>query len=256
MGEDKMKKQNINLDSVKSYGLVAAGLFLVFMGCMRYQNEMDIPKEDFNQPAETVPVKPNIPIAVDPETGAPIVDAKQILPAEYKGVSEAEKQSMAQMLGVLLKFGIDDKKSYQDFHKALTAIGVDPWVSRTGSPEEASMYFVRTKKRLPGVKNIHAQFMRDGWDGSYAQHISFDFRPSESSFKLAADALRALYPNLGAPKLDFGSGIKSWTVDNGMHIYIRTIDQEFLSLEHLFNAYGPEDLGVIRVVIEEDIEEL
>lgn len=246
-----------HLEAVKSYGLVVMGLFLVFMGCMRYQGDKDIPKEKFNQPGETVPVDTEIPYVTDMITGEVVVDASQLLPEVYEGVSAEEKQSLVQMVGTLLQFGLDSSKGYDKLSETLRDMGVDPWVMRNANADDASMFFVRTKKRLPGVKNFHAQFMRDGKD-SYTQHMSFDFKPSVGSLELAEKAIKALYPKLGAPKLEVGSGgagtLKSWAIENEMHIYIRVLDEEFVKQRHHFNAYGPDDVGVVRVTIEEDIE--
>lgn len=244
------------LESTKQYGLIVMGLFLVFMGCMRYQGDKDIPKEKFNEPGATVPMDQVMvpPLITDPQTGVTMVDANQLLPHDYEGVSAAEKNSMVQLVSTLLQFGLDSTKDFEDMSETLKGLGVEPWVMRNADADNASMYFVRTKKRLPGVKNFHAQFMRDGND-NYAQHISFDFRPAPGSFELAETTIKALYPKLGAPKLDTGDGLlKSWSLDNGMHVFIRTLDEEFVNQRHAFNAYGPDDVGVIRVTVEEDIE--
>lgn len=240
-----------NKHNIKALGFVIIGLFLVFMGCMSYQNDKDIPKETFDQKENAAP--PVVPdIKVDPVTGMAL-DVTSALAKEYEGVSEQEKQSMVEMVSTLIKFGLDDSKDFADMATYLKGLGLDPWAIRNSSPEDSSMYFVRLKKRLPGTKNFHAQYMRDEGDQSYPQHIAFEFRPGPESFELAKDTISALYPNLDAPKHDYGTVLRSWSIGDGKHIYIRTIDQEFIEMNHPYNAYGPEDIGVIRIVIEEDI---
>lgn len=251
--DTKNIKDNIANVDRKSASLMALGLFFIFMGCMRYNNEKNWPTQKFSNKG----FKQTEQNQANDINGVPILPNGSKLPPPLPtpataDVTDEEKKSLETMVETLLEFGLKDRH-ITELVKTLKFAGQKPFVTRNSNPDTGALYFVRTQSPSPGTRYFHAQYMSDEDGKLFAQHISFEFRPGKDSFNLAEQTLKQLYPGLGKPKKDEGTLIKSWSLEDGMHAYIQTITKEEIASGHPYNAYVPEDVGTVRIGIEVDI---
>ncbi len=127
----------------------------------------------------------------------------------------------------------------------------EPQVGHDRNPYTGDMAIVRVKTPLPGTRYFHAQYFADSDGTSFVQHMSFEYKPGPEAMRQAIAAVKASFPGLGAPKTAKPDFIE-WALPEGRTVWIKKMAAEDLA-DDPYNAYGPRDIGTIRVAIESDV---
>lgn len=133
----------------------------------------------------------------------------------------------------------------------LARLGYQPVVARDVNEVTGAMVIVRTKNALPGTRYFHAQFFTDENGKYYPQHVSFEFRPSQSMDDVVR-SLESRFGRLGRPTTNDGIWM-TWKLPNDYSLWIKRIERSDIEDGSRFNAYAAEDLNTLRVALEKDV---
>ncbi len=161
-----------------------------------------------------------------------------------------ERAALTNYAGTLYEFsrkGANPKSLIQ----RLTQQGLKPEVAQDFNKETGKLLVVRTEETLPGTRYFHAQFFEDENKQPFLQHMSFEFRPGPESMKTAVDAVQEKFPGLGRPESQ-SDGYVLWKTQDGYVVWVKKMSAQDLKHDP-FNAYAPEDVDTVRVVVEQDI---
>lgn len=174
------------------------------------------------------------------------VDSKAPL---YAPVSAQERASLDTLSTILFE-ETRGTSTPKDLVTRLVRLGFEPMVARDSNEYTGSMVIVRTKNALPGTRYFHAQFFTDENGAFYPQHVSFEFRPTQS-FDDVVRSLEARFGRLGRPTTNDGIWM-TWKLPNDYSLWIKKMEKQDLTGDP-FNAYSTEDLNTLRVAIEKDV---
>lgn len=162
-----------------------------------------------------------------------------------------EKASLDTLSAILFEESRDLTVKPVDFVNKLVRLGFQPMVAKDSSDEGiGSMIVVRTKNALPGTRYFHAQFFTDENGQFFPQHISFEFRPSQSMGDVVA-SLESRFGKLGRPTTNDGVWM-TWKLPNDYSLWIKRLEPADLD-GNPYNAYSPGDVNTLRVAIEKDV---
>lgn len=192
------------------------------------------------KPMGAGPDEPRAPIShkEDPNRPSPPLNAEE---------SAKAQTALKQMTQVLFDFTVQEK-SLSDLMDILKNGQHEPFQVSDKNPDTGEMIIVRTKSPLPGTRYFHAQYFVDDGDQPFAQHISFEYRPSPEAMEQAIAMVRATFPGLGAPMHESRDFIQ-WELPHGYVIWVKRLDQQDIS-NNPFNAYTQGDIGSVRVAVE------
>lgn len=137
-----------------------------------------------------------------------------------------------------------------EFVNKLVRLGYQPMVARDSNEATGTMVVVRTKNALPGTRYLHAQFFSDEHGQFFPQHISFEFRPSQSMGDVVA-SLEQRFGKLGRPTTNDGVWM-TWKLPNDYSLWIKRLEPADLD-GNPYNAYSPADVNTLRVALEKDV---
>lgn len=161
-----------------------------------------------------------------------------------------EEESLKQMVLALSKYS-QGGATFDDLIHELQATGQSPFIARDKNEYTGEMNIVRTKSPLPGTRYFHAQYFTDEKGERLLQHMSFEFRPGPKALEAARQAVYSAFPAVGSPTTEL-EGFMEWKLNDGYTVWIKKMELENLDAHHPFNAYTKNDVGTIRVAIEED----
>lgn len=190
--------------------------------------------------AEDLPAAPGIPVSHKEDPSRP---SKPLTPEE----SQKAKASLKQMTQVLLRYTVNEKK-IDELMAALKQDLQEPFQVKDKNPDTGEMIIVRTKSPPPGTRYFHAQYFADENNQFFAQHMSFEFRPSPEAMEQAIQMVQETFPGLAAPMEESRDFIQ-WELPNGYVVWVKRLDQEDIS-NNPFNAYTLGDIGSVRVAVE------
>ncbi len=186
-----------------------------------------------------------------PTTPVPQVSHKEdpSRPSKPLTVEESQKAktSLKQMTRMLLNYTMNEQK-LDELMATLKQDQQEPFQVTDKNPDTGEMIIVRTKSPPPGTRYFHAQYFADENHQYFAQHMSFEFRPSPEAMEQAIQMVQETFPALGAPMEESRDFIQ-WPLPNGYVVWVKRLDQEDLS-NNPFNAYTQGDIGSIRVAVE------
>jgi hypothetical protein len=190
--------------------------------------------------AEGLPAVPGTPVSHKEDPSRP---SKPLTHEE----SQKAQASLKQMTQVLLSYTVSEKK-LAELMVALKQDQQEPFQVKDKNPDTGEMIIVRTKSPPPGTRYFHAQYFTDENNQSFAQHMSFEFRPSPEAMEQAIQTVQETFSGLGAPMEERRDFIQ-WELPNGYVVWVKRLDQEDIS-NNPFNAYTPGDIGSIRIAVE------
>lgn len=184
--------------------------------------------------------EPRAPIShkEDPNRPSPPLNAEE---------SAKAQASLKQMTQVLFDFTVQEK-SLSDLMDSLTKGQHEPFQVSDKNPDTGEMIIVRTKSPLPGTRYFHAQYFVDEDNKPFAQHISFEYRPSPEAMEQAIAMVQATFPGLGAP-MEEGRDFIQWELPHGYVVWVKRLNQQDIS-SNPFNAYTQGDIGSVRIAVE------
>lgn len=198
----------------------------------------------FLQPAATTnQTEPFLEPVVISHKEDPSHPSAPLTPAE----ASAAKSSLKQMTLTLASFTVQEKP-FDELIASLKKDQQEPVQIRDKNPYTGEMIIVRTKSPPPGTRYFHAQYFIDEHQRPFAQHMSFEFRPSPEAMEQAIEMIREAFPDIGIPTEESRNFIQ-WDLPHGYVVWVKRLDQQDIS-NNPFNAYTPGDIGSIRIAIE------
>lgn len=183
--------------------------------------------------------------AQPPGTPAPVLAPRQgRLPLPAPNAS-----ALQSMVNLLAEFSRPDR-SLDDLLAFLQGTKQDPLMAEDRNPYSGDMTMVRTKSPLQNTRYFHAQFFTDDQGRKFAQHISFEYKPGPHAMDNAIKAVQRAFPSLGEPSYENGE-FRQWDVGNGYVVWVKRLGATDLE-DNPFQTYGKEDLGTIRVALEQN----
>lgn len=129
--------------------------------------------------------------------------------------------------------------------------GQDPMLTRDKNPYTGDMMIVRTNNPIPGTRYFHAQYFQDASGEPFVQHMSFEYKPGPTALADALTAIKNTFSNLSDPTVQSADYVQ-WKLDDDYILWIKKLGPEDLK-DDPFNAYGPQDVGTVRVAVELEI---
>lgn len=137
----------------------------------------------------------------------------------------------------------------------LEKAGQTPVLTRNYNDETGELVIVRTNTPAPGTRYFHTQAFRDENGVQFIQHMSFEFKPGERSMSAAKSTLQETF-QVEKPDMETSEFVQ-WQLPDGYTLWMKKLNKEDIAdmAEDEFNAYSPEDVGAIRVAIEQNPHE-
>ena len=160
---------------------------------------------------------------------------------------KSELQALSEMTKLLTSFARRGQ-SMNNLISHLKDRGQNPTLHPRANSDTGTLTIVRTEQPPKGTRYFHAQyFSQESGEGEFAQHLSFEYRPSPESFAQAEQTVSA---ELGGRKPEIErADFKQWDLGYGYVIWIKRLGSEELALNP-FNSYTKEDEGTIRIAVE------
>lgn len=128
--------------------------------------------------------------------------------------------------------------------------GQNPHVIRDANPDSGEMLIVRTESPLAGTRYFHAQYFTNESGERFAQHISFEFKPGPDAMAEAVAAVERNFSDLSVRTHERSDYVR-WKLGDDRVVWVKKLNEEDLNNDP-FNAYTKEDVGAVRVAIEQD----
>lgn len=173
----------------------------------------------------------------------------KILKKPPRKIPNNEKESLNAYSTIMKDFSAT-KKSKEELVTILNDFKLEVIQKSDSNEETGTMSIIRTRKTLPGTRYFHAQYFADD-QGQTLQHLSFELRPGPNAMNEAKSSLIKNFSLKSQPTMD-KEGFISWQQKSGYTLWIKKLTSEDLK-DDPFNAYGPEDVGTIRVAMELEI---
>jgi len=128
---------------------------------------------------------------------------------------------------------------------------MEPKKAVDSNPYTGTMTTVRSQKSSKGTRYHHAQFFTDEDGKIFLQHYSMEFRPSPNAFERVRSMVESNY-GVSNGKLSADGSFVNYELDEGYILWVKKMGEEDLT-GNPFNAYSKEDIGTIRIAIEQEI---
>lgn len=174
-------------------------------------------------------------------------------PINAKSLTKEEIASVDKLAKVMVS-ALQTSTTAKKISEHLKAAGLEPSLTENSNPSTGRMAILRTKNTLVGTRYFHSQiFSADKGKDELVQHVSFEIRPGADSMKRAQQIVGQSLPKNSQVITD-NPDYKLWRLPSGYITWIKTMTKEDLK-DDPFNAYTSQDVGTIRIVTEQDIEE-
>ena len=162
-----------------------------------------------------------------------------------------EKATLEKMANIIQEF-IRPNANLDNLVSILERNGQQPQRLVDKNPYTGELAILRTNSPLPGTRYFHAQHFSDAGKNGIVQHVSFEVQSSPTAMAESVLAMQDTF-KLTNPVVA-REGYVKWNLDNHKILWIKKLTSEDLQLNP-FNAYTQEDVGTIRIAIEEEIHE-
>jgi hypothetical protein len=194
------------------------------------------------------------------EPPTPVIDQTQtdISQVELRSVQSEEINEDESKALRSLKFQTQILKS---FYRAKNPVGPlveyleksgqTPVVTRESNKYTGEMVVIRTNTPPEGTRYFHTQAFTDEHGVQFIQHMSFEFRPSPEAMDLATSEISSAF-QMGEPK-NSNPDFKEWELPGGYTLWMKRLNEDDIGemSADAFNVYGTQDVGAIRIAIEQ-----
>ena len=187
---------------------------------------------------------------------APRAALRAVTPSPFTSPIPGEKDmtkkevSLTRMAMALASFSSPKLQQPMTLVKDLDKAGLKPVVSQDFNEDTGKMLIMRTNEVMEGTRYFHAQYFEDENKKPFLQHMSFEVQPAPDAMDNATRAIEKAFGDLGKPDTE-KSDYRKWKTDNGYVVWIKKMGKEDLKGDP-YNAYTKDDVGTIRVAVEED----
>lgn len=165
-------------------------------------------------------------------------------------VNNLNTESLSNMVKMVSQF-TQAPNHLEELWSYLKNSGQDPMLTRDKNPYTGDMMIVRTNNPFPGTRYFHAQYFQNASGEPFVQHMSFEYKPGPTALADAVTAIKNTFANLNDPTVQSADYVQ-WKLDDDYILWIKKLGPEDLK-DDPFNAYGPEDVGTVRVAVELEI---
>lgn len=177
---------------------------------------------------------------------------KEVGPSSHREVaSVTEKVSLKKMAKIMYQFTRPDAQ-LEDLVKLLEVSHQRPQMTIDKNPYTGEMAIVRTHNPMDGTRYFHAQHFSNEGKNGIVQHVSFEFKPGPTAMNDALAAVKEIFQLGDAPYQK--DGYAKWDIGNNQILWIKKMTAEDLQVNP-FNAYSKDDIGTIRIAVEQEIHE-
>lgn len=170
---------------------------------------------------------------------------------DYTDITTKEKESLIQKSELFKRYAHQNTQ-HEGLVEELKVQDARPLIMKDENPYTGSMNVVRTRAPIPGTRYFHAQFFNREDGGEYLQHMSFEFKASENSFKAVEKTMEKTF-GLQGQKIESKDGFTSWRHGKDYVVWVKKLASSDLKKNDPFNAYSQDDVGTIRAAIELEI---
>lgn len=132
----------------------------------------------------------------------------------------------------------------------LKDLGLAPKITTNENPDTGTMKVLRSQNSIPGLRYFHAQIFNDNGK-DFIQHVSFEYRPGEKSFKEVITSLIKTYQLTKAPEV-LSANFVMWKIDDSHILWAKKLGKEELINDPIY-PHDESDIGTIKVAIEQEI---
>jgi len=132
----------------------------------------------------------------------------------------------------------------------LKYLGFAPEILTSTNPDTGSMKILKSTKSIPGLKYFHAQIF-ENQNKDFIQHVSFEYRPGERSFKEVVTMLVKTYQLKSRPEI-LSESFVMWKLDDGHILWAKKQGREEVLNDPIY-PHDERDIGTIKVAIEQEI---
>jgi hypothetical protein len=172
-----------------------------------------------------------------------------IVKKDKNSLSIEEKESLKTLIHQLA-LAMKAPNAQDDLIQNLKDLNLNPTRNIDNNKYTGDLTIIRTENTLPGTRYFHAQYFSSK-SNSTPQHLSFELRKSKNSFPLAIDMIKNEFNISGKAKYKNKNFI-SWDHSDHYSVWIKVLETSDLK-DDPFNAYTKDDIGTVRIVIEEEI---
>lgn len=170
-------------------------------------------------------------------------------PAAADTSDSLERRSLSELTDTVAA-SVNPHAPFQSLIERLQKSGQSPRVIRDANPDSGEMLIVRTDAPLSGTRYFHAQYFTDESGERFAQHISFEFKPGPGAMNDAIAAVEKSFSGLSARTHDRADYVR-WKLGDDRIVWIKKLNMADLQ-DDPFNAYTKDDVGAVRVAVEQD----
>lgn len=235
--------------------VLSAGALVYFFG-QQNQDEFKETQVSSNQIEATAKKEQNLAKVrkseVKVETHArqePVITSANVN-KDLRESTQRERKSLETFSSLISEFG-KSRVQINDVITQMRQSGLEPIVSVNKNDATGDMHIIRSKNSLPGARYFHAQFFTDENGEKFAQHISFEYRPSKNAFQEAVNTAIKTFGLKSKPTYQ-KKGFASWETGDGYVVWVKEMGATDLKND-VFNAHSKNDIGTIRVAKELEI---
>lgn len=238
--------------------LIGAGLILKALIGSQFMNSDQSPRKavldlPHLKRKNFIPTSPLNPATARPSGGS----KQQVAGAEAEEeendsthLNRREEESVATFLHSFSAFANESLRHDEWYHQ-LKNLGLEPEIAENSNEDTGRMLIIRTEKSMEGTRYLHAQFFEDENGDLFAQHLSFEIRPSSNSEQVALQKIQEIFGGIGEPTSQ-SKGFREWKTKNCLTVWMKTMAKEDFENDP-DNAYEyPQDVGSIKVAQELD----
>lgn len=174
----------------------------------------------------------------------------QRLPVSTKG-SESEALRSLKLHFQILKSFYRAKNPIGPLLEYLEKTGQTPVLTKESNKYTGEMVIIRTNTPPEGTRYFHTQAFTDEAGVQFIQHMSFEYQPGEGAMDLASSEISKAF-EMGEPK-NSNPDFKEWQLPGGYTLWMKRLTEDDIGemSADAFNVYGAQDVGAIRIAIEQ-----
>ncbi len=134
----------------------------------------------------------------------------------------------------------------------LEKAGQHPVLTRSYNEYTGEMVIIRTNSPFRGTRYFHVQAFTDENGDQFIQHMSVEFRPGKNALSEAQAMAQEIF-KVAEPR-NSTKDFKEWELPGGYVLWMKQFNKNDIAdmADDEFNTYSVEDVGAVRIAIEQD----
>ncbi|EQC44262.1 hypothetical protein [Bacteriovorax sp. Seq25_V] len=161
----------------------------------------------------------------------------------------AQTQSLSSTVNLLAEVNLS-QVDLTAMALSLKDLGLSPKITKSENSDTGAMKVLSSTSSIPGLRYFHAQVFNDNGK-EFIQHVSFEYRPGEKSFKEVVTSLVKTYGLNKRPEV-LSENFVLWKLDNDHILWAKKLGKEELLNDPIY-PHDENDIGTTKVAIEQEI---